>query len=597
MDQDSLDQYDPTYQPDPEDVDEYYHRYQLAMQTHGFGHEDEYYEDGEEEPEESAEPPLSKGPMFQVPDIPYVSVEFPGYISNPDRALEMLGGPASIAKCLSTQPPDQPKNERPDGHMPLELRLSPEDPFAHPIFGEVIPTCNLLLRVVRRRRRGTDDPWEYVSQVRGIIHETGRFRGMADYQWMPDPSDPVTQLRQAMKSMDLETLKQFPLEVPDETELDNLRQFPPPIFSQVELPLGYDYKQNPAVVKVQIQHPDGTNSVRLLNRSREAGLPITTVASHHPPRQPTRNHDPLIARRVQRILPAVGYYFISGPWKMTWVRFGFDPRTDKSTRLWQTLDTRNHFKSGWQRAKRKSFTTGTGRQDEVHGHGEDDMHEDQQMDDLDPDQQADEARGASTASRQEIKSHVFDGVHVNDETSVFQFCDLVDPLLKELVDTQEYLRDTCDPFDGWYYRGLILKLRARLRNKRLALATGEPYVPPPEDYMEVVMDGDPAHDESGEQAASTADHPPRSGVLAEVDALMRNLNVPGDIFDVFDFDPFEDDDEDGNANEQHRSQQSGVPGRLSLLGSQPQQGLVDEEEDGEASDEQPEDDEDLSYLM
>lgn len=36
----------------------------------------------------------------------------------------------------------------------------------------------------------------------------------------------------------------------------------------------------------------------------------------------------------------VAYFYNSGPWRMTWVRFGFDPRKDPKARIYQTLDYR-----------------------------------------------------------------------------------------------------------------------------------------------------------------------------------------------------------------------------------------------------------------
>jgi general transcription factor 3C polypeptide 5 (transcription factor C subunit 1) len=40
------------------------------------------------------------------------------------------------------------------------------------------------------------------------------------------------------------------------------------------------------------------------------------------------------------ILPVVAYYFINGPWRISWVKFGYDPRKDPTARIYQTLDYR-----------------------------------------------------------------------------------------------------------------------------------------------------------------------------------------------------------------------------------------------------------------
>ncbi|XP_012153767.2 general transcription factor IIIC subunit l(2)37Cd isoform X2 [Megachile rotundata] len=44
--------------------------------------------------------------------------------------------------------------------------------------------------------------------------------------------------------------------------------------------------------------------------------------------------------RLKILLPSVAYYFMTGPWKIMWVRLGYDPRKDSSARKYQTLDYR-----------------------------------------------------------------------------------------------------------------------------------------------------------------------------------------------------------------------------------------------------------------
>ena len=39
-------------------------------------------------------------------------------------------------------------------------------------------------------------------------------------------------------------------------------------------------------------------------------------------------------------LPVLAYYFVSGPWRSYWVRFGYDPRTDPQAKTCQMLDVR-----------------------------------------------------------------------------------------------------------------------------------------------------------------------------------------------------------------------------------------------------------------
>jgi len=48
----------------------------------------------------------------------------------------------------------------------------------------------------------------------------------------------------------------------------------------------------------------------------------------------------LTAHILIAALPALAYYFVSGPWRGTWVRFGYDPRADPHAKIYQILDVR-----------------------------------------------------------------------------------------------------------------------------------------------------------------------------------------------------------------------------------------------------------------
>lgn len=54
------------------------------------------------------------------------------------------------------------------------------------------------------------------------------------------------------------------------------------------------------------------------------------------------------SQQLKILLPAVSYYFVNGPWKILWVKLGYDPRNDISARIYQILDYR-------VRAMRKFF--------------------------------------------------------------------------------------------------------------------------------------------------------------------------------------------------------------------------------------------------
>lgn len=42
------------------------------------------------------------------------------------------------------------------------------------------------------------------------------------------------------------------------------------------------------------------------------------------------------------------------------------------------------------------------------------------------------------------RTHIFDGVTVTTETAAFQLCDIEDALLKDMIEDEEAVRDTCN---------------------------------------------------------------------------------------------------------------------------------------------------------
>jgi general transcription factor 3C polypeptide 5 (transcription factor C subunit 1) len=50
--------------------------------------------------------------------------------------------------------------------------------------------------------------------------------------------------------------------------------------------------------------------------------------------------------KLGKLIRRVGYYFLDGPWRSTYVKFGYDPRRDPDARRWQMLDFRQPSASG-----------------------------------------------------------------------------------------------------------------------------------------------------------------------------------------------------------------------------------------------------------
>lgn len=62
-------------------------------------------------------------------------------------------------------------------------------------------------------------------------------------------------------------------------------------------------------------------------------------------------------QKLKVILPSLAYYYTNGPWRLMWVRYGYDPRKDFSSRYYQTLDYRIRANSLKERVSSRTPTS------------------------------------------------------------------------------------------------------------------------------------------------------------------------------------------------------------------------------------------------
>jgi len=113
-----------------------------------------------------------------LPQVTFCSVEYPGYVqeSSVPIAIQKIGGQSKLDNAFrrSAQKKD----------AVLELSFRSNDPFTHPIPGDVVPANNLLLKIVKRKRRpctstGSSNDGsigEFTAEIVGIVSKTARFR-------------------------------------------------------------------------------------------------------------------------------------------------------------------------------------------------------------------------------------------------------------------------------------------------------------------------------------------------------------------------------------------------------------------------------------
>ncbi len=306
-------------------------------------------------------------------------VEYPGVVRNVDAMLQTLGGIDNVSRVM------QEPNRR------LELRFRPDDVFCKPTCGErSTDTTSFVVRAKRMRNKRTGET-KLVSEVVGTVHTTFKFQSLCDFQYLP-----VVKEDKATG-----TSKSGPGYRPiyDEIYFDRLVELPwlqqggksaplflpPAAFSRMDIPQDYQFRREAASEKTAAGAGDkDATPYNIIGRTR-------TRRSHHAifvaydvdqvpeqPRDVAFNQlkvkfisesdqkcvrdlfaahpvwpkNKLVAvtgispERIKFLLPAMAYYFTTGPWRNQWVRFGFDPRREPEAAKYQTLDYRVRLQGG-----------------------------------------------------------------------------------------------------------------------------------------------------------------------------------------------------------------------------------------------------------
>ena len=156
--------------------------YQIITSDHNLSVSDQNHE--MEDSNDAAEATTSAqsqkfAPAHEFPTAHFYSIEYPGYVrpESVSKAIHTLGGQSSIDRAFRRSAPREDSL--------FELNLRPDNPFSHPLLGDLVPTNNILLKVVKRKRKQLrpDDvdgaqavEGEYTAVAVGVIPKTARFR-------------------------------------------------------------------------------------------------------------------------------------------------------------------------------------------------------------------------------------------------------------------------------------------------------------------------------------------------------------------------------------------------------------------------------------
>ncbi|CAL8464879.1 g4414 [Coccomyxa elongata] len=285
-----------------------------------------------------------------VPDREAFLVEYPGFVNNPEAAIQTLGNLEAISATA-------------EGASPvLFLHLRPGDPLSHPLLGYKQNTRGLLLRISRKAGAASEAEEDLQAEVVAHVKSLVRFPGMADFQYVSCDTRPLQE--QAPQPEGPPGLEAEPM------------LFPPPLFTKQDLPMDYAFRSfysgDPDYMKAGASLGRGTGrlaahvinfqAVNVLPPLPDAGAEkgglykdqkaVLTEFSALLAQRPVWTSAALKERvsgftdvEFEWMLPRIAYIFRNGPWRGLWVRRGFDPRSDSSSRMYQALEYRAEERS------------------------------------------------------------------------------------------------------------------------------------------------------------------------------------------------------------------------------------------------------------
>ncbi|KAK2602429.1 hypothetical protein N8I77_008961 [Diaporthe amygdali] len=336
------------------------------------------------------------------------------------------------------------------------------------------------------RRKLQDNVDRYHAEAVGVIKHTHRYRGMADFNYSMKNNDFMNDFTDKILSGDVSKFRQFSMK-PGVDKTPEQAIVAPPLMTQISVPYYYFYSQNP-YVRVVDTKDGGFEMVNTTSRVKSVGYfigthdPIPSAPTGKPrvkdplfdvivkamrtlleerpvwtrrsiinkltdfaydPEHPEKRFPPNLSQQLlKNAIQYAGYQFKGGPWRDALVRYGYDPRKDPSSRVYQCLIFRlrrlqvGEMGEMWQELRKRDIS------------------------------------GVKATNDEHTGTHLFDGTIYYDDGKVWQVCDITDPLLAKLF-AEAAMRPECDiEGSGWYHRGLWAKARAIMKCKMRAIQFG-----------------------------------------------------------------------------------------------------------------------------
>lgn len=303
-----------------------------------------------------------------------VCVQYPGIVKNVDKAIETLGGLEQLQIATGNVKTN------------LELNFRPTSLYSKPSVSEK-DTKPLLLVKVRYKKseeneKATNEVIDY--NVVGMSALSFKFNRLCDFQYLPllpkEPTEKEDQLEYIYKKIVPSTLPSanwindnadVPLFFPPTTfsklnssnnslhfERSNFYKgkFTEDTYQKIKQQHTHKRKENVTNCTHMLtfeedipQQPSAENVERLFRFTN--GLDKLKELFEERPiwsRQALLYDTGFTVEQLKHILPKVAYYYLNGPWRVMWIRFGYNPKKDPNAKIYQTLDIRIRSSAGFK---------------------------------------------------------------------------------------------------------------------------------------------------------------------------------------------------------------------------------------------------------
>ncbi|KAI2807345.1 hypothetical protein RDWZM_006046 [Blomia tropicalis] len=393
-------------------------------------------------------------------------IDAPANVENIDNFIKCCGGLQTIQNTFQT-----PKER-------IQFKFRPEDSNTIPLFSGRKTSTDLAVKV--RRKKKTDGSFDYTFETYGIIDTTFHFEDkICDLQLLPTQNDMQNELLKS--DFILNCSGNFTFDNDDSTSM--MKQF---FYSRFTSPKSLFLEMSEQSKREQ-SVTNQNETICQLRKSRrmfgtfvkweDVDLPMSLPQEYKDRIHVNAYEDPL-AKTLQQLfeqrpiwsrlallvqtkcrytklkyfLPIYSFWYLNGPFRNLWVRYGFNPKEERSSKIYQSIDCR--YRGTSSEAFRNRVTVFK------------DHSISYKPDFVSPFHYLDESATGQDVNTENVDelgnecSYIFrPGLISIFNRTIYQLCDIEIDEVQNIIHANDGKESECTEKDGWLEKGAIDRIR------------------------------------------------------------------------------------------------------------------------------------------